>query len=108
VPRHLTDEQKVNRVTVSQELFYSSNADENFLKNVITGDETLVYGYDIETKVQSSQWVGKSSLRPKKASQSQSNVKVLLIFFFFMGRVSLIMGLFDVVRQSMDSFTWRS
>jgi hypothetical protein len=47
---------------VSQELFDRSNADENFLKNIITGDETCVYEYDIETKAQLSQWVGKSSL----------------------------------------------
>ena len=40
VPRLLTDAQKENRVTVSQELFDRSNADENFLKNVITADET--------------------------------------------------------------------
>ena len=66
VPRLLTDAQKENRVTVSQELFDRSNADENFLKNVITGDETWVYGYDVETKVQSSQWMGKLSPRPKK------------------------------------------
>jgi len=55
VPRLLTETQKWNRVTVSQELFYRSNADENFLKNVITCDETWMYGYDVETKVQSSQ-----------------------------------------------------
>ena len=65
VSRLLTDAQKENRVTVSQELFDRSNADENFLKNVITGDETLVYRYDVETKVQSSQWMGKLSPRPK-------------------------------------------
>jgi hypothetical protein len=82
VPRLLTDEQKANRVTVSQELFERSNADENFLKNVITGDETWVYGCDIETKAQLLQWVGKSSLRPKKARQSRSNTKVLLIVLF--------------------------
>lgn len=82
VPRLLTEEQKQNRVTVSQELLDRSNTDENFLKNVITGDETWVYGYDVETKVQSSQWVGKSSPRPKKARQSRSNVKVMLIVFF--------------------------
>ena len=66
VPRLLTDAQKENRVTFSQELFDRSNADENFLKNVITSDETWVYGYDVETKVQSSQWMGKLSPRPKK------------------------------------------
>jgi len=57
---------KENWVTVSQELFDCSNANENFLKNVITGDETWVYGYDAETKEQSSQWMGKLSPRPKK------------------------------------------
>jgi hypothetical protein len=62
VPRLLTDEQKANSVMVSQELFNCSNADKNFLKNVITGDEIIwVYRYDIETKAQSSQWVRKSS-----------------------------------------------
>jgi hypothetical protein len=52
------------------------------LKNVITGDETRVYGYDVETKVQSSQLVGKPSPRPKKARQCRSYVKVMLIVFF--------------------------
>jgi hypothetical protein len=47
---------------VSQELFDRSNADANFLKNVITGNETWVYGYDIEINAQLSQLVGKSSL----------------------------------------------
>ena len=40
VPRLLTEEQKQNRVSVSQELLDHSNTDENFLKNVITGYET--------------------------------------------------------------------
>jgi hypothetical protein len=63
----LTEEQKQNRVTINQELLDPSNTDENFLKNVITRDETWVYVYDVDTKVQSSQWVGKSSPRPKIA-----------------------------------------
>ena len=42
-----------------------------------------MYGYNVETKVQSSQRVGKSSPRPKKARQCRSNVKVMLIVFFF-------------------------
>jgi hypothetical protein len=33
VPRLLTEEQKQNHVTVSQELLDRSNTDENFLKN---------------------------------------------------------------------------
>jgi len=65
VPRLLTDDQKQNRVDASQELLDRAN-DDNFLKNIIIGDETWVYGYDVETKVQSSQWVSKTSSRPKK------------------------------------------
>ena len=83
VPRLMTDAQKENRITASQGLFDRLNADENFLKNVITGDETWAYGYDVATKVQSSQWMGKLSPRPKKARQSRSNVRVTLAVFFF-------------------------
>ena len=46
-----------------------------------------MYGYDVETKMQSSQWVGKSSPRPKKARQSRYNVKVMLIVFLLEGIV---------------------
>jgi hypothetical protein len=49
---------------------------------VIIGDETWVYGYDPETKVQLSQWKHSSSTRPKKAQWVRSKVKVLLTVFF--------------------------
>ena len=52
------------------------------LGNVITGDETWVYGYDPETRVQSSQWKSPSSPRAKKVCQSRSNIKVTMIVFF--------------------------
>jgi hypothetical protein len=64
--------------------------DENFLKIIITNNETWVYGYDMETKMQSSQWVGKNSLGPKKAWQVRSNVKVML-WFSLTSRVLCIM-----------------
>jgi hypothetical protein len=41
-----------------------------------------VYGYDLETKAQSSQWKHSSSSRPKEAQLVQSKVKVLLTVFF--------------------------
>lgn len=83
VPRLMTDDQKANRVRVCRELLDRSNEDENFLSRIITGDESWVYGYDIETKVQSSQWVSQTSPRPKKARQVRSNVKVMLTVFFY-------------------------
>jgi len=51
VPCLLTDDQKQNRVEISQELLANVNGNENLLKNIITGDETWVYGYDVETKM---------------------------------------------------------
>ncbi|VVC41658.1 Transposase, type 1,Winged helix-turn-helix DNA-binding domain, partial [Cinara cedri] len=46
------------------------------------GNETWAYGYDPETKLQSSQWKTKFFPRPKKARQVRSNVKTMLIVFF--------------------------
>jgi len=48
-PCLLSEDQKQNRVVVSKELVDHTNADENLLKNIVTGDETWVYGYDVET-----------------------------------------------------------
>ena len=84
VQRLPTDAQKESRV--SQELFDRSSADENFLKNV-TGDETWVYGYDVETKVRSLQWMGKLSPRPQKTRQCRLNVKMMLTVFYWKGIV---------------------
>jgi len=82
VPRLLTDNQKENRVEISQELIANSNGIENFLKNTLTGDETWVYGCDVQAKMQSSQWMGKGSPRPKKARMSRSKIKVMYVVFF--------------------------
>ena len=57
------------------------NVDPDLLKKVITGDESWVYGYDIETKAQSSQWKRPEEPRLKKARQVRSNEKVLLSVF---------------------------
>ena len=82
VPRVLTDEQRQKRVEICQELLDRANADPDFLKTIITGDETWVYGYDVETKAQSSQWKEPNSPRAKKARMSRSNVEVMLVTFF--------------------------
>ena len=82
VPKLLTMEQKQLRLQVSQDMLDCSNSNPNFLNIVITGDESWVYGYDPETKMQSSQWRHPSDPRPKKARQVRSNVKVMLTVFF--------------------------
>lgn len=82
VPKLLNFEQKQRRMEVAQESLNEVNNDAELLKRLITGDETWVYGYDVETKVQSSQWRRSGSPRPKKARQVRSNVKVMLTVFF--------------------------
>jgi histone-lysine N-methyltransferase SETMAR len=67
VPRLLSDNQKALRVSVCRELKQQARDDPNFISNIITGDETWVYGYNPETKQQSSQWKSPNSPRPKKA-----------------------------------------
>jgi len=64
----LTDDQKENHVEISQELLANANGNENFLKKIITGDETWVYGYDVETKMPSLQWMGKGLLDRKNTN----------------------------------------
>ena len=82
VPRLTTSDQQFHRVQVCQDLLDHSENDKEFLSKIITGDESWVYDYDVETKVQSSQWTSKTSPRPKKACQVRSKIKVLLTVFF--------------------------
>ena len=82
VPKLLTEQQKELRKEISEDMLDVANHDPEFIKTIITGDETWVYGYDPETKFQSSQWKHPESPRPKKAWQVRSNVKVMLTCFF--------------------------
>ena len=56
--------QKQHCMYIAQEMLTMFNNEPDLLKKVITGDESWLFGYDIETKAQSSQWK-----RPKKARQ---------------------------------------
>lgn len=75
-------EQKHQQIEVTQESLNEVNDDAALLKRIITGDETWVYGYNIETKAQSSHWKHSDLSRPKKARQVRSNVRVMLTVFF--------------------------
>ncbi|UYV63421.1 hypothetical protein LAZ67_2004019 [Cordylochernes scorpioides] len=82
VPKLHNCDQKQHRMNFANEMLDSVRNDPNLLQRVITGNEAWVYGYDVETKAQSSQWKLPHETRPKKARQVRSNVKVLLTVFF--------------------------
>ena len=66
VPRQLTTDQMECRVMVAGDLFLKSTQDPMFLTKIITGDESWVFAYNPEMKMQSAEWHTASSPRPKK------------------------------------------
>jgi len=48
VPKLLNFDQKQRRMNIAQDMLNDVNDDPDLLKRVITGDETWVYGYDVE------------------------------------------------------------
>ncbi|UYV70321.1 hypothetical protein LAZ67_7002514 [Cordylochernes scorpioides] len=68
VPKLLNCDQKQHRMNIANEMLDSVRHDPNLLQRVKTGDEAWVYGYDVETKAQSSQWKLPHEPRPKKSA----------------------------------------
>jgi len=81
VSRLLSDDQKAHRISVCRKVKQQARDDPNFISNIITGDETWVYGYGPETRQQSLQWKSPNSPQLKKVCQVHSNVKSMLIVF---------------------------
>ena len=52
VPKLLNFDQKQHRINIAQEILDFVRDDPNLLQRVITGDESWVYGYDVEIKAQ--------------------------------------------------------
>ena len=82
VPRVLREDQKERRCHDSSEMVELINPDPAVLDALVTCDESWIYCYDPETKRQSSHWKHAGSPRPKKARQSKSTHKLLMIPFF--------------------------
>ena len=62
IPKLLTKQQKELHVEIAQDMLDCANNDPEFMKTIITGDETWVYGYNPK----SSQWEHQETPRPKK------------------------------------------
>ena len=66
---------------VAGNLFEKSTQDPTFLTKIVTGDESWVFAYDPETKMQSAEWHTSSSPRPKKSRLVKSKEKVMRFAF---------------------------
>ena len=89
VPRVLREDQKERRCHDIREMVELINSDPAVLDALVTRDESWIYCYDPETKRHSSQWKHADSPRRKKARQSKSTHKLLMIPFFLQHRHDL-------------------
>ncbi|GFS22878.1 LOW QUALITY PROTEIN: histone-lysine n-methyltransferase setmar-like protein [Elysia marginata] len=82
VPRILTDEMKMQRKTTCAELLkrYEEEGEE-FIQQIVTGDESWVHHYDPESKRQSMEYRHKSSPSPRKFKVVASARKMMLTVF---------------------------
>jgi hypothetical protein len=76
VPCLLIEDQKQNLVDVSKELVDSADADENFLKNIVTGDEIM------KLKQKPSLCIGSQKCHPDPKNSTSSSVQCESDAFF--------------------------
>jgi len=91
VPRQLTENHKKNRMDASlTHLLHFNDHGEDFLEQIITGDETSVHQYCSETKVHSMAWKHPGSPTIKKFKTSTSSGKLMATVFWDMHGVLLL------------------
>jgi len=91
IPRHLTEDHKKNRKgAFLAHLLHFNGHSEDFLEQIITGDETWVHQYCAETKVQSVAWKLPRSPTIKKFKTSTSSGKLMATVFWDMNFVLLL------------------
>ena len=99
VPRVLREDQKERRCHDSREMVELINSDSAVLHALVTCDESWICCYDPETKRHNFQWKHAGSTRSRKARQSKSTHKFLMIPFLTALTRSTCTG-FPLDRQS--------
>ena len=73
VSRLLLPEQKEHCAVVASDLIQTATNEPDFLKKVITGDESRVYGYDPKTKAWLFQWKSPGSVPEEGTAKPQQD-----------------------------------
>ena len=83
VPHLLTKEQKAYRVKCARELLETYKHCKNKrINELLTGDETWIYFFEPQRKINNKVWIAKNRNRPVIAKRSQSAKKILYAVFF--------------------------
>ena len=88
VPKTLTNELKANRWDVCLDVLDHLEREPEFFIRFITGDESWILEYDLETKPQSLECQTANSPHPKRARISKTKIKSMLICFSLTARGS--------------------
>ena len=91
LPRSLTAQDRILRVTSSQEFLdlFTSEQDK-FVRHIVTGDETWIHHWNPESKQESMQWRHASSSPPSKIKLQTSVGKIMATIFWNRKGVLLI------------------
>jgi len=90
VPRSLTTKHRRQRKAICSEMLESFDAEEAFLSQIVTGDETWAHHYELETKRQSVEWHHPQSPRKKKFKTTPSAGKLIVAVFWDIDGVILV------------------
>jgi [histone H3]-lysine36 N-dimethyltransferase SETMAR len=89
IPHKLTDEQRASRVTWCQNMLQKfDHGNSRNVNSIVTGDETLVYYYDVPSRRQSRVWVFEDEAPPVQVRRQRSVGKRMYAIFF--GKSGLI------------------
>jgi len=107
VPHLLTGDQCEQCHTIACDLFERSCEDVQFLKNIVTGEKSWVYGYDPETKQQLSQWKGPHLQVQRRSARCKAKQRSCYWRFFIL-RVLYNVSTLPTGKQLTRNSTWRS
>ncbi len=83
VPKILSSEQRQQCVTMCQQNLATLQTDPVFLEKILTGDESWLHRYDLDSKCASSHWLHKDNkVHPAKALHARTVRKCMMIAFF--------------------------
>ncbi len=82
VPADLTDRHKECRRDICNFMMRLMANHPRVFQTVVTMDESWVYVYDPETKLQSKEWLRKGEPRPQKPRRTLATGKIMVVTFF--------------------------
>ena len=81
VPWLLTVKQKGHHLSVAPDFLKCAGADDNFFKNLVTGNETWICSYNPKTKQPSSQWITSYHRGCRKCTKFGAKQMLMLSLF---------------------------